>query len=131
MAPTRPLAESVEAADNPEPRCPCLLLLDTSGSMQGERLATLTSGLLTFRAALLADPITAHRIEVAVVTFGSRVETVDISFAKVVQERDRQRLSAQIFVELLGRFKGANYFLFRKQLLHDQEFCEMVVAPFG
>lgn len=23
-------------ADNPEPRCPCLLLLDTSGSMHGE-----------------------------------------------------------------------------------------------
>ena len=22
-------------ADNPEPRCPCLLILDTSGSMQG------------------------------------------------------------------------------------------------
>ena len=28
------LEESVEFAENPEPRCPCVLLLDTSASMQ-------------------------------------------------------------------------------------------------
>ena len=76
MGPIRPLEERVEVADNPEPRCPCLLLLDTSGSMKGERLAALTRGLFTFRAALAADPIAARRIEVAVVTFGSRVDVV-------------------------------------------------------
>ena len=27
-----------EFADNPEPRCPCLLLLDTSGSMDGRAI---------------------------------------------------------------------------------------------
>lgn len=27
--------------DNPAPRCPCLLLLDTSGSMQGKPLTDL------------------------------------------------------------------------------------------
>jgi len=41
------LEELVEVADNPEPRCACVLLLDTSGSMQGERLAALTGGLHT------------------------------------------------------------------------------------
>jgi len=30
---------SNEFADNPEPRCPCLLLLDTSHSMQGSPIA--------------------------------------------------------------------------------------------
>ncbi len=28
--------DSARFADNPEPRCPCILLLDTSGSMSGE-----------------------------------------------------------------------------------------------
>ena len=28
------LEEAVEFAENPEPRCPCVLLLDTSGSEQ-------------------------------------------------------------------------------------------------
>lgn len=33
-------------ADNPEPRCPCLLLLDVSGSMQGRPLDQLNQGLI-------------------------------------------------------------------------------------
>lgn len=27
---------AAEFAENPEPRCPCILLLDTSGSMEGD-----------------------------------------------------------------------------------------------
>ena len=38
-----------EFADNPEPRCPCVLLLDTSKSMSGEPM---TSSLLKARARL-------------------------------------------------------------------------------
>jgi uncharacterized protein with von Willebrand factor type A (vWA) domain len=45
------LAE-VEFAANPEPRCPCILLLDTSGSMQGERIQALSAGLQTLRDSL-------------------------------------------------------------------------------
>ena len=30
------LEDQVEFAENPEPRCPCVLLLDTSGSMKEE-----------------------------------------------------------------------------------------------
>jgi hypothetical protein len=32
-------------AENPEPRCPCLLLLDRSGSMAGQRIRELNDGL--------------------------------------------------------------------------------------
>ncbi len=39
---------AAEFADNPEPRCPCLLLLDTSGSMQGEPIRELNRGLIAF-----------------------------------------------------------------------------------
>ena len=33
----------VTFAENPEPRCPCLLLLDTSGSMAGKPIAELNA----------------------------------------------------------------------------------------
>jgi uncharacterized protein YegL len=59
-----------EFADNPEPRCPCVLLLDTSGSMQGEPVAQLNAGLVTFKNALAADALAAKRVELAIITFG-------------------------------------------------------------
>jgi uncharacterized protein YegL len=59
-----------EFAENPEPRCPCLLLLDTSGSMQGNPIHELNAGLVTFKDELVADALAAKRVEVAVVTFG-------------------------------------------------------------
>ncbi len=47
--------ETVEFADNPEPRCPCVLVLDTSESMLGRPMAELNAGLRAFVAALQAD----------------------------------------------------------------------------
>jgi uncharacterized protein YegL len=62
-------------ANNPEPRCPCLLLLDTSGSMLGAPIAELNAGLVTFKDELAADSLAMKRVEVAVVSFGPvRVE---------------------------------------------------------
>jgi len=60
----------VEFADNPEPRCPVVLLLDTSGSMAGEKIGELNEGLAVFEQELKADPLAALRVEVAIVTFG-------------------------------------------------------------
>ena len=59
-----------EFVDNPEPRCPCVLLVDTSGSMQGEPIRQLNSGLVTFKDELVADALAAKRVEVAVIGFG-------------------------------------------------------------
>ena len=59
-----------EFADNPEPRCPCLLLLDTSGSMDGPAIEELNNGLILFKHELSADALAMKRVEVAVVTFG-------------------------------------------------------------
>lgn len=61
---------SSEFADNPEPRCPCVLLLDTSGSMSGAPIAQLNAALATFKNELLADDLATKRVEVAIVTFG-------------------------------------------------------------
>lgn len=57
-------------AENPEPRCPCLLLLDVSGSMQGQPIAQLNAGLTVFKEELASDPLASKRVEVATVTFG-------------------------------------------------------------
>jgi uncharacterized protein YegL len=64
-----------EFAENPESRCPVVLVLDNSGSMGGEPIRELNAGLLTLRDELFADALAANRVEIAIVTFGPvRVE---------------------------------------------------------
>src|SRR5215831_3374914 len=62
--------DAAEFVNNPEPRCPCVLLVDTSGSMRGEPINELNAGLMTFKDELVADALAAKRVEVAVVSFG-------------------------------------------------------------
>lgn len=57
-------------AENPEPRCPCVLLLDVSGSMNGSPINELNAGLSTFKNDLMTDELAAKRVEVAIVSFG-------------------------------------------------------------
>lgn len=64
-----PFADA-EFAENPEQRCPCVLLLDTSGSMQGRPIQELNDALQFFKEDLHADAMAAKRVELAVVTFG-------------------------------------------------------------
>jgi uncharacterized protein YegL len=63
-------AASIEFADNPEPRCACVLLLDTSGSMNGAPIEELNRAMAEFKNALSKDAQASARVEVAVVTFG-------------------------------------------------------------
>lgn len=67
------LDAAVEFATNPEPRCACVLLLDTSSSMSGKAIAALNEGLAEFARDLGEDALARQRVEVAVVTFGGEV----------------------------------------------------------
>ena len=70
------LEEAVEFAENPEPRCPCVLLLDTSGSMQGEPIEALNRGLKAFKDDLIKDPLASRRVEISVITFDNDIKVV-------------------------------------------------------
>lgn len=83
-----------EFVDNPEPRCPCVLLLDTSGSMNDEKkiaqptspvqrlfhegltpgtvrpIDELNAGIAAFRDELMLDELAVKRVELSLVTFG-------------------------------------------------------------
>jgi uncharacterized protein YegL len=63
-------------ADNPEPRCPSLLILDVSGSMQGAPLRQLQEGIEVYRDCLHSDALARQRVEVAILTFGGKVELI-------------------------------------------------------
>ena len=67
------LEDAVEFAENPEPRCPCVLLLDTSGSMNGPALQALNEGLQSFAREIAKDSLASRRVEVAVVTFNNEI----------------------------------------------------------
>lgn len=65
-----------ESPDNYEQKCLCVLVLDISGSMAGKPIEQLNQGLREFHQELQTDFVAAQRIEVAVVTFGSSVDTI-------------------------------------------------------
>lgn len=59
-----------EFMENPEPRVPCLLLIDISHSMRGDPMAELNGGLQSFPPSLAEDSLAAKRTETAILTFG-------------------------------------------------------------
>ncbi len=92
------LEDSVEFAENPEPRCPCVLLLDTSGSMQGPPLAALNEGLKTFKSDLAQDTLASRRVEVAIVTFNNEVQVVEDFITADQFEAPRLTAGGQTFM---------------------------------
>jgi uncharacterized protein YegL len=65
-----------EFIENPENRCPVILLLDTSRSMSGPPIEELNRGLMAFKDDLLRDTQASLSVEVAIIQFGKTVKLV-------------------------------------------------------
>ncbi|MCR9221418.1 MAG: VWA domain-containing protein [Alphaproteobacteria bacterium] len=65
-----------EFVDNPENRCPVVLLLDASASMRGAAIEELNAGVAAFREQILADETASLRVELCVIAFGGEVRLV-------------------------------------------------------
>ena len=66
----------MEFAQNPEPRCPCIILVDQSGSMDGRRINSVNKGLREFRDSLIKDELASARAEVAIIGFNHYTHTI-------------------------------------------------------
>ena len=71
---TELIPDEIQFAENPEPRCPCILLADVSTSMYGDPIRELNEGLAVFADELKKDQLASLRVEVAIITFGSTAE---------------------------------------------------------
>jgi uncharacterized protein YegL len=67
-------AKVASVAENPEQRCPCVLLLDVSGSMNGTPIEQLNAGLQAFCESIQKDELAAMRVEIAIIAFGHTVD---------------------------------------------------------
>ena len=68
--------DTAEFADNPEARCPIVLILDVSRSMGGLRIQTVNQALTKFRDIIKEDSVTALRADVAVIEFDHEARVV-------------------------------------------------------
>jgi uncharacterized protein YegL len=64
------LEDIIDFAGNLEPRCPVILLVDTSHSMHGEPIKQLNTGLAIFKKDVQEDARASVRVEVAIISFG-------------------------------------------------------------
>jgi len=66
----------MEQPRNKDQKCPVVLVLDTSGSMDGQPIEELNKALISLRDEILGDPVLSQRLEVGIVCFDddARVE---------------------------------------------------------
>ena len=62
--------DTMEFAENPEPRVPVVLLMDKSGSMTGQPLDELNNGIKVLWQEVQADTLASKRVEISVIEFG-------------------------------------------------------------
>ena len=68
-----------EFVENPENRCPVILILDTSGSMAGKPIEELNRGVAALKEDILKDSKASLSVVLAIVTFGPVKLTQDFT----------------------------------------------------
>lgn len=74
-----------ELIDNPTARVPICLVLDTSGSMSGDKINELNEGIRLFYDAILNDNFAKYSAEIAIVTFGGNVRKI-LDFSSIEKQ---------------------------------------------
>ena len=67
---------NVETPSNYQEKCLCVLVLDISGSMRGERIKALNYGLQSFYEDIRQNYSLADALEIAIVTFGDEAQRI-------------------------------------------------------
>lgn len=70
------MQECNDLIENPTNRCACCLLLDTSGSMDGEPIEELNRGIQQFFEEIKSDDFASYSVELSIITFGGYVRQV-------------------------------------------------------
>lgn len=70
----------IEFVENPQPRCPYIILVDSSGSMDGEPINELNEGLKLFKKELMKNELASKRVELAVISFDSEIKNLTDDF---------------------------------------------------
>jgi uncharacterized protein YegL len=70
------LVDQVEIGNPTQPHCATVLLLDVSGSMDGEKIAHLNKALISFKDETIKDDLARKRVDLAVLAFGGSVRLV-------------------------------------------------------
>ena len=68
-----PLEELVDIANPQHPHCATVLVLDTSGSMAGDKIRQLNDAIRFFQEDVASDDLARKRVEVALLAFGDDV----------------------------------------------------------
>ncbi len=67
---------TTETPENYEQKCCCALVVDVSGSMEGERITELNKGLQEFHTEIQSNSKTANSLEVAIIEFSDTISTL-------------------------------------------------------
>ena len=106
---------------NPAPRCPVVLLLDTSGSMSGYPLQELQAGLNQFLKETADDETASMSVELEIITFGGDAQ-IAAEFAPVCDIADTPPvLSANGSTPLGEALKMAEFELRARRRLYKQK----------
>ncbi len=70
------LEDLVEIANPQQPHCAVVLLLDVSGSMQGEKIDALNEGIKLFKEEVERDDLASKRVDLAIIKFGESTQVI-------------------------------------------------------